>query len=100
MTEFNWYIDNMERQTSDGFVVTVGYTISATDGEYTCATTGTVNYKQSGSPLIPYEDLTQDIVIGWVQDLLGKKAVEDRLQNQIESQKRPATLPGLPWSQA
>jgi hypothetical protein len=98
MTTFNWTIQQMERLTSDGFVVTVHYNVSATDDTYQASTYGTTSYTQTpGETYIPYEDLTQDVVVGWVQEALGKDTVEASLQGQIDAQKNPVQESGLPW---
>jgi len=99
MTTFNWQIVQMERLTSDGFVVTVHYNVSATDDTYQASTYGTTSYTQTpGETYIPYADLTQDIVVGWVQAALGKDTVEASLQGQIDAQKNPVQESGLPWT--
>lgn len=91
----------MDRLTSDGFVVTVHYIVIAQDGDYTASTYGTVGYThQPGETYIPYDQLTEQIVVGWVQESLGKDTVEASLQSQIELQKNPVTATGLPWVQA
>jgi len=96
---YNWQIVNMDRLTSDGFVVTVHYNVSAVDGDYTASTYGTVGYTQEeGESYIPYADLTPEIVTGWVQQSLGKDTVEASLASQIEAQKHPVQESGLPWS--
>jgi propanediol dehydratase small subunit len=97
--EFNWNIVNLDRNTSDNFVFTVHYNVTATDGDYTASTYGTVGYTQEeGADYIPYENLTPEIVVGWVQESLGKDTVEDSLAGQIESQKNPVQESGLPWA--
>jgi len=89
----------MDRLTSDGFVVTVHYIVNATDGTYTASTYGTVGYtQQPGETFIPYEKLTEDVVVGWVQNTLGKDTVEKSLAQQIELLKNPVTATGTPWS--
>ena len=97
---YNWSIVQMDRLTSDGFVVTVHYNVSATDGDYSASTYGTCGYTQESESFVPYADLTQAIVVGWVQDTLGKTTVETSLQGQIDAQKNPVQESGLPWSQA
>lgn len=93
-----WSIQQMERLVSDGFVVTVHYNVSATDGLYTSSTYGTVGYtEQPEETFVPYEDLTEEQVVGWVQDSLGKDAVEANLAEQIEAQKHPTQESGVPW---
>jgi hypothetical protein len=91
----------MERLTSDGFVVTVHYNVGATDGTYQASTYGTTSYTQTpGETYIPYEDLTQAVVVGWVQEALGKDTVEASLQGQIDMLKHPLQESGLPWATA
>jgi len=94
--EFNWDVVQMDRKTSDGFVTTVHYTVSAVDGDFTASTYGTVGYTEEGS-FTPYNQLTQDVVIGWVQTSLGKDTVEAALTAQIDAQKNPVQESGLPW---
>jgi hypothetical protein len=99
MTTFNWTIQQMERLTSDGFVVTVHYNVSATDDTYQASTYGTTSYTQEeGSAFLPYEQLTKEVVVGWVQEALGKEVVEASLQSQLDVLKAPVQQSGLPWS--
>jgi hypothetical protein len=95
--EFNWDVVQMDRKTSDGFVVTVHYTVSAVDGEFTASTYGTVGYTQEEGNFTPYESLTKEQVIGWVKDSLGEETVQASLTAQIEAQKNPVQVSGLPW---
>ena len=98
MTTFNWQVPQMDRLTSDGFVVTVHYIVNATDGTYIASTYGTVGYTQQPSETyIPYADLTEAVVVGWVQNVLGKDTVEASLQGQINAQINPVQETGVPW---
>ena len=97
---FTWNVVQMDRLTSVGFVVTVHYTVSATDGEYNASTYGTVGYTQEEKSYKPFADLTQAEVIGWVQESLGKDTIEASLATQIEAQKNPVQESGLPWATA
>jgi len=94
---YQWNVVQMDRLTSDGFVVTVHYRVNAVDGEYTASTYGTVGYTQEEGNIIPFDSLTPEIVIGWVKDSLGQATVEEVLAAQIEAQKNPVQLSGLPW---
>ena len=98
MTTYLWTIVNMDRLTSDNFVVTVHYNVFATDGTYNASTYGTVGYtEQPGETYVPYADLTQEMVVGWVQTSLGKDTVEASLQSQIDAQINPVQESGMPW---
>jgi hypothetical protein len=95
---FTWNVVQMDRLTSDGFVVTVHYTVNAVDGDYTASTYGTVGYTQEEGNIIPFESLTSEIVVGWVQDSLGQETVEEALTAQITALKNPVSESGLPWA--
>jgi hypothetical protein len=98
MTTYAWTIQQMDRLTSDGFVVTVHYNVSAVDGDYNASTYGTVGYtEQPGEQYVPYDQLTEQQVVGWVQESLGKDTVEASLDLQIEAQKNPVQESGVPW---
>ena len=89
----------MDRLTSDGFVVVVHYNISATEGELSASTYGTTSYTQAeGQAFVPYASLTKEVVIGWVQEALGKDVVEASLQSQLDALKAPVQQSGLPWA--
>jgi hypothetical protein len=95
--EFNWDVVQMDRLTSDGFVTTVHYTVSAVDGEFTASTYGTVGYTQEEGNFTPYESLTKEQVIGWVKDSLGEETVQAGLAAQVDALKNPVQESGLPW---
>jgi hypothetical protein len=48
--------------------------------------------------IIPYANLTPEIVIGWVQDRLNVEEIEDSLQAQLDEKNVQTTATGLPWS--
>jgi CRISPR/Cas system type I-B associated protein Csh2 (Cas7 group RAMP superfamily) len=95
---YEWNVVQMDRKSSDGFVTTVHYTVNAVDGEYNASTYGTVGFTQEDTEYVPFDDLTQEQVIAWVQDSLGQATVEESLATQIEAKKNPVQVSGLPWS--
>ena len=101
-TNFTWSVANMEHYTSDGVVFTIHYTVNAEDGTYSSGAYGSVGLeKREPGNMIPYADLTEEIVIGWVKDHFGEEKVaeiEDALQQQLDQQHAPTTAPGLPWA--
>ena len=88
----------MDRNTADGFVITVHYNVSATDGTNSASTYGTTSYSPTDETMKPYEELTEELVIGWVQESLGKETVEASLQSQLDALATPVQASGLPWS--
>lgn len=101
-TTFTWAIANLERETQDGFVYTAHYTISANDGTYTAGAYGSVGFERPDD-LIPYSELTEELVVGWVQSAIGgaeKVAeIEAALQQQLNEQRTPTKQAGVPWAQ-
>jgi len=89
-------INQLDRNTSDGFVTTVHYSVSKVDGEFSASTYGTVSF-EAGTPTTPYASLTKAQVIEWVKDKLGEETVEAALAAQIAAQKNPTTATGMPW---
>ena len=95
--EYNWTVIQTDYNTSDKFITTVHYNVSAVDGDYTASTYGTVGYTQEDKSYIPFANLTKETVVGWVKDSLGQETVETALAAQIEAQKNPVQESGLPW---
>jgi hypothetical protein len=98
-TVFTWHIANLERETADGFVMTAHYTVTAEDGTYSSGAYGSLGFERPDK-LIPYADLTEHMVIGWVQDAFGAEKVteiETALQAQLDEQRHPSKASGMPW---
>lgn len=108
MITFKWNITQLDCFTQvDGqnnVVFCVHYTFNGTDGTHDGLVIGTVMLTiDLNSGYIPFDQLTEDIVIGWVQGELGNdevgKYVAD-ITNQINTQVPPTvTVPILPWNQ-
>jgi len=101
-TTFNWAVANLERHTADGIVYTVHYTVSAEDGTYNAGAYGSIGLEApaEGDTPIPFADLTEEIVIGWVHDHFGEEKVaevEAALQAQLDEQHAPSKASGTPW---
>ena len=99
-TTFTWAIANLERETDDGFVFIAHYTVNANDGTYSSGAYGSVGFERPDT-LIPFADLTEAEVIGWVKEKLGgdeKVAeIEAALQQRINDAITPKTINGVPW---
>ena len=101
-TTFTWHIANLERETADGFVMTAHYTVTAEDGTYSSGAYGSLGFERPDK-LIPFADLTEELVIGWVQDAFGAEKVteiEAALQAQLDEQRHPSKASVMPWQQA
>jgi energy-coupling factor transporter ATP-binding protein EcfA2 len=100
VTTFTWAIANLERETADGFVFTAHYTVNAADDTYTSGAYGSIGFQRPDN-LIPFAELTEEVVVGWVKEALGgdeKVAeIEAALQAQLDEQHAPTKAAGLPW---
>jgi hypothetical protein len=100
MTTVNWTISTLDREVSNGFVNCAHWQATAVDGEYSASIYSTCSWAD-GTPTIPYADLTQETVLGWVwANGVDKQATEDALAANIALQKNPVTATGTPWGQA
>ena len=100
-TTYAWKIAQLERETDDGYVFTAHYTVDANDGTYNAGAYGSVGFERPDN-LIPYADLTEEVVISWVKEALGgdeKVAeIEAALQEQLDQQRNPTKAAGVPWA--
>ena len=100
MATISWKIAQLERKTTDGYVFTAHYTVDANDGTYSAGAYGSIGLERPDSELIPFADLTEAVVVGWVTDKLGAEKVAEiqaALQLQLDEQHAPSKAQGLPW---
>lgn len=98
MTTTTWHIAQLERETADGYVFTAHYTIDANDGTYKAGAYGSLGFHRPEGELIPFADLTEEIVVGWVKERLDVDQIEAALQSQLDEQRHPSKASGLPWA--
>jgi len=102
-----WVINKLESLSKDeklkDFVVECHWSRVANEiinnKEYFASTYGTQSFSSENiTEFINYEDLTYDIVCGWLDNSIDYETLDISLDNQIENQINPPiiTLP-LPW---
>jgi hypothetical protein len=100
-TTVTWRIANLERETADGLVITVHYTIDANDGTYSAGAYGSLGLERPDEEeMIPFNQLTEEICVGWVKEKLTEEKVteiEAALQAQLDEQHSPSKAAGVPW---
>ena len=102
-TTYTYSINTLERTTADGIVYTVHFTVAASNETYSSSAYGNVPLEApaEGDTVIPYADLTEEVVVGWTRDALGAEqieALEARLQTELDEQAAPTKAAGVPWS--
>ena len=102
MTTFNWLVKQLLTETIAGeqnYVVIANYEVVGIDGVYSSVISDSARFSTANvDTFIPYQDLTNDIVIGWIQAILGVDGVanlEASIQGQIDSQINPPVTPEI-----
>jgi len=100
MTTYTWAVTALYTETiadQEDYVVIANYEEVGADGEYTASLSNIARFStESVGEFIPYADLTNEIVIGWVQEELGVDGVanlEACIQGQINSLITPPVSP-------
>ena len=108
MATKTWQVNTLQRVLADGYVNKVIYRVNGEDGDYKFRATGEVDLPKPDT-LVPYKDLTEETVLGWVKaklnaqkDVEGKTidrvaAIEAAVENGVNEQKTPTTGVGKPW---
>ena len=95
-----WEINTLERELADGYVKKAIYRVKGIDGsEEKARTTGEVELEKPET-LIPYKDLTESTVLGWIKTKLGTDkvaAIEKSLEDEIGLINTPVEATGKPW---
>jgi len=99
MTTFNWTVAQLERELSDGGVIVAHWRCTASDGDFSASSYGTAGFSQDpeAESFVPYESLTEEMVLGWLFNSIDKDATEEALKAKIEADKNPTTASGTPW---
>jgi len=108
MATKTWQVNTLQRELADGYVAKVIYRVNGADGTYSFRATGEVDLPKPDT-LVPYADLTEETVIGWVKAKLNEEkdadgktidkvaAIEAAVENGVNEQKTPTTGVGKPW---
>lgn len=81
-------------------VFNVHWICSGTDGIYNASVYSTCSVPAPSTNFTPYEDLTQEQVLGWIwAGGVDQAATEAAVQTQIDNQINPPVIqPPLPWA--
>lgn len=110
MTTTTWLAEQLACyptvDTYQNVVFSVAWRVNAVDGEHSATAYGTQSLgpADADTTFTPYEDLTQEQVVGWVKDAMGADqvaSIEANLAAEIERQINPPMVtPALPWAAA
>jgi hypothetical protein len=90
------------QQPDPNYVVNAIWKLTGVDGQYTASIDGNTRFDSSQQigPVVPYADLTEAIVIGWIpeSDIASAQAtVQGQINSMITPPDSPQNTP-LPWS--
>jgi hypothetical protein len=105
--KYTWSVNQIDCKPQESefadVVVSVHWQLTATEDTYTSSVVGAVDLvAYNGKDLfIAYKDLTEEIVLAWVQDKLGENEIgnlKTYLADLIKNQKTPQIVTyNLPW---
>ena len=90
------------QQPDPNYVVNVLWKVTGVDGTYTASIEGTTQFNSADQvgEFIPYADLTEAIVIGWIPEnrmTSAQAGVQGQIDSMITPPVSPANTP-LPWN--
>ena len=90
MTTYTWAVTSLYTETIAGeqdYVVIANYEVVGVDSTYSASLSNIARFSTASvTPFIPYAELTEDVVIDWIQQELGPDGVsnlEACIQGQI-----------------
>lgn len=107
MTKFEWIIEAMftVQAPEPNYVVNVFWNLVGEQEGVVAQASGATTFDTNQiEPFIPYEQLTSEIVVGWIESALGPQGVANYqacVQGMIDSKINPPPTPEktpLPWS--
>jgi hypothetical protein len=94
----NFTISQLESNT-DGGVIIAHWRVFKTSGDFTASSYGTCSFTPDAEAegYVAYDSLTEETVIGWVQEELDTEALEAGLDADLAEQASPSVTVGVPW---
>ena len=92
----NLIINNLDRNTDGDVITVIHWTATKEDGDFVASVYNTQSV-EVGDTVIPFADITEELVKTWLSEKLDMKSLEAALDAQIEAQKAPKVASGLPW---
>ena len=95
---YNWKINALDAKVSVGDDENVVYTVhwcliaTSENEEHTVSNIGAQGIEYDADNFVPYENLTEEIVIGWLEDALDVDSIKANLDAQIEKLATPTEI--------
>jgi len=100
MITYNWNCKTVDvhpqEEGETNVVYNVHWIVTGVDGDYSATNIGTQIVPLSeGGTFIPFEDLTNEIVVGWTKEAMGEEqvaSIEAGIAGQIEALINPTSV--------
>ena len=102
--------EEVGNETNTNAVVQTYWKLTGTDedgneGTFSGATPFTSTTMPEGDTFVPFDELTEEMVIDWIADVVNNNAsykqhIDEQIMKQINEKIRPITEPTLPWKPA
>lgn len=105
--KITWKIANLTRDKTTGLVSEISYLVLFESGGQTVHhfETLAIQGSENDSGFIEFENLTEDLILSWVHNLLGVDRISEieqksksLLEERILHNEQSATLEGIPWA--
>jgi len=96
MIKYEWIVIGLATETintQENYVVVADFNVVGTKGEYTSKVTGTQTFAVGGEVFVPYEDLTNDLVVTWIKNLVNVDEIIAFIDADLYTQENPPIQP-------
>lgn len=97
---YKYEVELLEHTNDDlKFVVAAHWVVKAREDELFARAGGVQVFELDAEKegFIAYEDLTEEVVLGWIKEQVAIEELEAELEKRIDEQRNPKVLAGLPW---
>ena len=101
--EHVWQINYLKRTKTDGVVIQVGYRLESNYNNFEVTKIGdfTLTGSTTDEGFIPFENLTEETVLGWVSSNVNKTLIETQNSSSISEleirEETKTEIYGTPW---
>ena len=105
---YEWKLTRIKKTSADGFpnvIISTEWTLTGTDeDQFTGKFLGATPFELHPDSFISYDDLTEEIVLGWIQNVVVdsySNHVVEQIQKEINGKKNPVQDVddnNFPWS--
>jgi len=97
MYTHTWSIISMDYDAGTGRVHTVHWQLVSVSGVHTVRRYGALSLDLTDPITVPYNDLTTEVVEGWVDTAITKSSIQTLAEAKLDDLTTPPLSSGIPW---